>query len=299
MLSTLIVGGTGLTGAHTALHLRERGHSVTLMSRTAPSLPALTGFDHILGDYLVDQDLSRDLLGSFDFMVFAAGADIRQFPRGEDEEAFYTRVNSEGIPHFFRRARDAGVKSAVYIGSFYPQIAPEVVETSIYVRSRHLADEGVRALNCDAFRVCSLNAPFILGYLEGMSLPHLSVLVQYAQGTLEGVPPVAPAGGVNHITSQSMAQAIEGALARGKGGHAYLVGDENLSWKDYLELYFLEAGRPTDLPVSRDEHPLFPDIILYGGRNAILHFEPENGELGYSRNQVRSVIALLVQGYAE
>ena len=57
-------------------------------------------------------------------------------------------MNSEGIPHFFRRARDAGVKSAVYIGSFYPQIAPEVVETSIYVRSRHLADEGVRALNC-------------------------------------------------------------------------------------------------------------------------------------------------------
>ena len=114
------------------------------MSRTAPSLPALTGFDHIVGNYLDDEDLSGDVLGMFDFMVFAAGADIRQFPRGEDEEAFYTCVNSEGIPHFFRRARDAGVKSAVYIGSFYPQIAPEVVETSIYVRSRHLADEGVR-----------------------------------------------------------------------------------------------------------------------------------------------------------
>ena len=99
----------------------------------------------------------------------------------------------------------------------------------------------------DAFRVCSINAPFILGYVEGMSLPHLSVLVQYAQGTLQGVPLVAPAGGVNHITSQSMAQAIEGTLARGKGGHAYLVGDENLSWKDYLELYFLES-RATHRP---------------------------------------------------
>ena len=153
------------------------------------------------------------------------------------------------------------------------------------------------ALNCDAFRVCSLNAPFILGYVEGMSLPHLSVLVRYAQGTLQGVPLVAlPAAS---ITSA----AVHGPGHRrrpgaGKGGHAYLVGDENLSWKDYLELYFLEAGRPPTWPVSRDEHPLFPDIILYGGRNATLHFEPEDWELGYSA-QVRSVIALLVQGYAE
>ncbi len=33
--------------------------------------------------------------------------------------------------------------------------------------------------------------------------------------------------------------------------------------------------------------PLLPDIILYAGRNAVISYEPDNGELGYSCNNVR------------
>ncbi len=81
----------------------------------------------------------------------------------------------------------------------------------------------------------------------GIALPHLQVLVQYAAGRLDGMPIVAPAGGVNHISSKSMSEAIAGALERGIGGKAYLVGDENLSWKAYLEMYFEAVGNPVDL----------------------------------------------------
>ncbi len=296
MANILVVGGTGLTGAHAALYLRDQGHDVTIMSRKAPEMACLQGLPHIAADY-VDNDVSAETLAHFDSMVFAAGADIRQFPPGEDEAGFYERVNIQGIPNFFRSARDAGITTAVYIGSYYPQVAPEAIERSIYVRSRHLADEGVRALDGDDFRVCSLNAPFILGYVPGIDLPHLSVLVHYAQGKLEGMPLVAPAGGVNHISSQSMSEAIAGALERGRGGHAYLVGDENLSWKAYLELFYEAVGNPQDLPVSEEEHPLFPDVMLYAGRNAVVSYEPENGELGYSRTNVRAAVQELVEAY--
>ena len=176
MATVLIVGGTGLTGAHAALHLRAQGHDVTLMSRNAPGPVCLADFPHRVANY-VDNAVSEDVLAEFDHMVFAAGADIRQFPPGEDEEDYYNRVNIEAIPAFFRSARDAGMSSAVYIGSYYPQVVPETIEKSIYVRSRHLADEGVRALNTEAFRVCSLNAPFILGAVPGMRIPHLEMLV--------------------------------------------------------------------------------------------------------------------------
>lgn len=296
MSNTLIVGGTGLTGVHAALHLRDCGHSVTIASRSPPSLECLKGFSHLVADYLNNEDLPLDVLSGFDALIFAAGADIRQYPRDgeEDEASFYTRVNSEGIPRFFQRVKDAGISRAVYIGTFYPQLVPEAIDDSAYVRSRHRADQGVRALNDDLFRVCSLNAPYILGHVQGLDLPHLSALVQFALGRMSGMPQVAPAGGVNHITSRSMAQAIATALERGRGGHAYLIGDENLTWKDYLELYFRAAGQSVDLPVSFDEHPLFPDIILYGGRNATLHYEPEMGELAYGRNQVGAVIEELV-----
>jgi nucleoside-diphosphate-sugar epimerase len=291
----LIVGGTGLTGAHAALYLREQGHDITLMSRSAPVLECLEGFDHIAADYCND-DLSARLLGAFEKMVFAAGADIRQWPPEEDEQAFYTRVNSEGIPRFFRTASQAGISSAVYIGSYYPQVVPEVIETSAYVKSRHLADEGVRALNSEAFRVCSLNAPFILGHVDGMVLPHLKALVDYARGRLKEVPLVAPAGGVNHISSQSMSEAIAAALDHGEGGRAYLVGDENLSWKAYLEMYFEAAGNPRELPVSTAEHFLFPDVMLYAGRNAVVSYQPDDS-LGYRRNQIRATIEQIVAVY--
>ena len=296
MAKILVVGGTGLTGAHAALHLREAGHSITIMSRSAPTVPCLQAFDHLVGNY-VEGDIDLEALKGFDQLVFAAGADIRQLPAGEDEEAFFNRANVQAIPQFFEHAKSAGISRAVYIGSYYPQVVPEIIETSVYVRSRHLADKAVRALNCESFTVCSLNAPFILGYVPGIDLPHLAVLVQYAAGQLEGIPVVAPSGGVNHITSKSMSEAIAGALARGQGGRAYLVGDENLSWKEYLEMYFDCAGNPTDLGVSTDEHPLFPDMMLYAGRNAVISYEPDNGELAYSRNNVRAAIAELVQAY--
>ncbi|MEZ5501400.1 MAG: NAD(P)-dependent oxidoreductase [Halioglobus sp.] len=296
MANILVVGGTGLTGAHAALHLRDAGHEVTLMSRAAPALECLRGFRHLAGDY-VDDTLPAAALDGFDQMVFAAGADIRQLPPGEDETAFFARVNTQAIPRFFQRAKDAGIRRAVYVGTYYPQVVPDKIATSAYVRSRHHADEGLRALNGSGFNVCSLNAPFILGHVPGLVLPHLQVLVQYAAGRLDGMPLVAPGGGVNHISSTSMSEAIAGALERGEGGRAYLVGDENLSWKEYLEMYFDAAGNPVDLPVSTDEHPLFPDIILYAGRNAVIRYEPDNGELGYGRHRVRAAIDELVHAY--
>ena len=296
MARILVVGGTGLTGAHSALHLQAQGHDVTLMSRSAPAAAALQSFDHIPADY-ADPALAPERLADFEQLVFAAGADLRRLTPGEDEAAFYQRVNVEGIPQFFRLARSAGVARAVYIGSYYPQVAPKAIESSVYVRSRHLADAAVRALDGDGFRVCSLNAPFIIGYIPGLALPHLEVLVQYDMGRLEGVPLLAPAGGVIHISIRWMAEAVEGALARGRGGHAYLVGDENLSWKDYLELFFSAAGKPVELAISEEEHPLFPDVILYAGRNACISYEPENGELGYSRGRVREAVVQRVQAF--
>lgn len=95
MSRILVVGGTGLTGAHAALYLRRQGHDVTIMSRSATTLDCLKKYDHIAVNYV-----PAEMLVQFEQMVFAAGADIRQFPPGAEEVEFYTRVNSEGIPAY-------------------------------------------------------------------------------------------------------------------------------------------------------------------------------------------------------
>ena len=295
-MKVMVVGGTGLVGGHTALVLREQGHEVTIMSRSEPGADCLAAFPWRQGDYR-EAGSPGEALSGFDALVFAAAADIRHLPQTDTEEDFFHRANSVAVPQFFESVRAAGIARAVYIGSWYPQVVPGAIETSAYVRSRHLADLGVRALADDSFRVCSLNAPFILGHLEGLRVPHLEALVHYAAGRLEGLPLVAPAGGVNHMSSRSMAEAVVRALVAGVPGKAYLVGDENLSWKTYLELFCRYAGNPQTLQVSEDEHPMFPDIMLYAGRNATLIHEPDDAELQYARGQLEKTIAEVVGAY--
>ena len=295
-MNILIVGGTGLVGATAATHLAKQGHRITLMSRSKTNSPELINFDFIKGDYIND-DISIDTLRGFDWLVFAAGADLRQQPKNETDDNFFTRANTQAIPNFFNKAKQAGIKRAVYIGSYYPQVAPDKINTSAYVKSRHLADEAIRAMSDDSFCVCSLNAPFIIGHVNHVAAPHLKALVQYCAGKIKELPLVAPAGGVNHISAQSVAEAIEGALERGQCGHAYLIGDENISWKVYFELFCKVAGNPQTLSVSTEEHPMLPDIILYAGRNTTIHYSPENAPLNYSTNQIKATIEQVVKAY--
>ena len=64
-MKILVVGGTGLTGAHASLYLRGQGHEVTIASRSAPGNPVLGDFDHLAGDYIAG-DLPVSQLEGFD-----------------------------------------------------------------------------------------------------------------------------------------------------------------------------------------------------------------------------------------
>jgi nucleoside-diphosphate-sugar epimerase len=286
-----------MIGGNTALHLRNEGHEVVLMSRRPPVSPLLEDFEFIAGDYTAEEGDSG--LEGFEGLVFSAAADIRNVPTDGSvtPEDFYQQVNNVAVPRFFERAQRAGMSRAVYIGSFYPQVAPHRIEVCPYVRSRHETDEAVRAMSRDGFSVCSVNAPFVLGYLPGLPVPHLDALVKYVRGEL-GLPLFAPEGGTNHITSTSVAEAVAGALARGEPGTPYLVGDENYSWKAYLEAWCAAAGKPAELEVRAEDHPMLPNAIMFAGVGATVSYEPDADEtalLGYGRDRVASMIEEVVR----
>ena len=141
----LVVGGAGLIGAATALHLAELGHEVTIAGRTTPRSRMLQKLPFLRGSFLTE-DFSVATLGLFDSLVFAAGNDVRQLPAGAGEARFDS-ANSKGVPAFFARAREAGISTAVYVGSYYSYVLPpERIDASGYLRSRRASDEGVRAL---------------------------------------------------------------------------------------------------------------------------------------------------------
>lgn len=298
-MKIVVVGGTGALGAHAAFHLSSNGHDVTIAARTPPGPSSvLARLPFLQGDY-VSGDFTTERLRGFDAVVFAAGNDMRHFSHSRDAEEMLLRANAEGIPRFARAAREAGVQRMVQIGTAYPQATPGLVEGSFYLRSRLLACEGARAEGRPGFDVISVNPSFMVGGLRGMSSYMLDPYVEWATGRIDA-PAFAPSGGSNFMSYRSLSQAIEGALLRGVPGKAYLVGDETLSFAEYLNLFFEAVGSPHRLEERDEAHPVFPDEIMIQGRGNWIRYEPDAEEatlLGYSRQDVANGVAEAVAAF--
>lgn len=295
-MKVLVVGGTGALGGHAAIHLAGKGHDVTIGGRN-PANPAtpMAAMPFFQGDYVAG-DFTPERLAGFDWVVFAAGNDPRHVPADADFVDFLHRANHVAVPAFFAAAREAGVKRAVQLGSYYHQAAPELIAGNPYIQSRKAACEGARAQAAEGFGVVSVNAPFMVGSVPGLPSVIFEPYVQWAQGKLP-IPAYGPAGGTNFMSFRSLSEAIEGALERGESGKAYLVGDEDLSFTEYFQLFFDAAGNATRLEERDEEHPLLPDIAIPQGRGNWVRVSPDAAEvalLGYRRGDIASAVADLV-----
>lgn len=298
-MKTLIVGGTGMIGLNAALHLGGLGHDVYLAARSRPEArdhPA-HAFPIVLGDFTKGGFTQADL-APFEAVVFAAGNDPRHMPKGADVEAFYRETQSEGVPAFARLAKAAGVTRFVQVGSYYHHLRPDLADGSAYIRSRKLADDGVRALAGDGFVPCTLNPPSIVGAVPGMPALRYRTLAEWGRGLHPEIPNTAPPGGTNYMSVRAVAQAIAGALERGEAGRAYLIGDENLSYREFFQLFFDVSGTATKVVTEDAEHPLLLDPYIVQGRGNSLAYEPAPEDvalLGYARGDVRRAVAEVVE----
>lgn len=293
-MKILIVGGTGMIGAHTALHLRDQGNDVTVAARNplADDSP-VRDFPVLLGDY-TEQTFTVDDLAPFEAIVFAAGQDIRHMGRDVDEAEFWEKTQTGGVPRFAALAKEAGVSRFVQVGSYYHHLRPEYAETMPYVAARKAADEGARALADENFNVSTLNPPSILGAISGVSAKRYRKLFSWAAGNEPQIPDFAPAGGTNYMSAQSLAEAIWGALQNAETGRAYLIGDQNLTFAEYFQLLVDAAGGDRSIEERNEEHPLLPDSFIVQGRGNVIAYETDPAEtalLGYTQGDCARAIA--------
>ncbi|OQS16184.1 nucleoside-diphosphate sugar epimerase [Nocardia donostiensis] len=286
-MKILIVGGTGMIGAHAALHLRAQGNEVTVAARNPlDNTSPVRKFPVLLGDY-AEQTFTAAQLTPFDAIVFAAGQDFRHMGRDVDETLFWEKTQSSGVPRFAALAKQAGVSRFVHIGSYYHQVRPDLAEALPYVAARQAADDGVRALADDTFNAVTLNPPNILGAISGLSAKRYRRLFSWAAGHEPKIPDFAPPGGTNYMSARSLAQAIGGALQNAEPGRAYLIGDENLTFREYFQMLVDAAGGARTVEERDEEHPLLPDRFIVQGRGNVISYQPEPAEtalLGYARN---------------
>ncbi|TCN49811.1 nucleoside-diphosphate-sugar epimerase [Rhodococcus sp. SMB37] len=297
-MKILVIGGTGMIGAHAALELREHGDDVTVAGRgPLPGDSLVADFPLLTGDYTVPT-FTREQLSGFEAIVFAAGQDPRHKTPEDDDAVFWETTQSVGVPRFAQLAKDAGVGRFVQVGSYYHQVRPEIAEVNPYVAARKAADEGARALADESFNVCTLNPPSILGVVPGASTRRYRKMVSWAAGNEPRIPDFAPPGGTNYLSARSLAQAIRGAVHHGESGKAYLIGDENLTYQRFFQMMVDAAGGNRQITVKDESHPLLSDAAIVQGRGNTLAYEPDADEtrlLGYDRSDCTRAVEALVE----
>lgn len=236
-MNVLVIGGTGFLGYHATSEFLRRGHRVSILA--LPPMPALGLFPDGVEIKLANlDDLSDDevraLLQGQDGLVMAAGADDRIIPTAPAYPFFYHH-NVEVSARLFRLAREEGVRRGALLSSYFAhfdRIWPylKMSEHHPYVRSRREQEEQSLAAAMPDLQLSVLELPYIFGSMPGRA-PLWTPIVNLVRNT-----PVLlfPRGGTNMIAVQHVGEAIVGAIERGQGGERYVVGDENVAWKDWL-----------------------------------------------------------------
>ncbi len=242
----VVVGGTGFLGYCAVKEFIRRGHSVTIVA--LPPLPEEGLFPKEVNITLANIDKLPDsgiidILKGHDAIVFAAGADDRVIPKAPAYEFFY-QANVLSCKRVLSLARQSGIRRGVILSSYFlyfDRIWPEekLSEYHPYIRSRKEQAQQSMDASMPDLQLMILELPYIFGSMPGRT-PLWRPLIAYINSRY---PLFYMRGGTNMIAVEHVGEAIVGAVEKGKGGHSYTVGDENLTWVEFLERILRILGR--------------------------------------------------------
>jgi nucleoside-diphosphate-sugar epimerase len=233
-----IVGGTGLLGYHAALECLRRGHAVQCVAQRDIELGAWFPERIALREADVFRLPPRELVRLFegvDAMVYAVGPDDRVVPRAPAYDFFHERL-VQACGRVVAAAREAGVRRCTVLGSYFTHFDRRWPHKRLaahhpYIRCRVEQAERVFREGGGTMAVSVLELPYIFGVMPGREPLWKRVLLD----RLRRMPVIVyPRGGSAMIAVGHVAEAIAGAVERGRDGTCYPVGDENLSWDEMI-----------------------------------------------------------------
>lgn len=120
-MKVLIIGATGLLGSQAAWALHQKGHELRGLS--LPPLPQMVAFppgmEQAFGSYLdMDDKALLSLMAGCEGLVFAAGVDERVRVKAPCIY-FFRKYNNLPLERILGLAKQAGVKHAVVLGSYF------------------------------------------------------------------------------------------------------------------------------------------------------------------------------------
>ncbi len=257
-MKVFVVGVTGLLGFAASKILLKRGHKVSGVA--LPPNPVGLEIPKELEVHLMDINKVSDekvlsMLKGVDCFIFAAGIDERQeCPHPVYD--WYDKYNIKPVDRLLALAKQAGVKKAVILGSYFSMLSkPEwgynkklpkgLFERNPYIRARDNQEKTVEKHVDENFSAAVLELPYIFGTQPGRK-PVWTVLIEQIAGMDKLSFTMYPKGGTAMLTVRQVGEAIAGAAEKlgneFTGFHAWPIAMYNQTWKEFLRIVYDARG---------------------------------------------------------
>ena len=263
-MKTLITGATGFVGAAVLRELLKKGHKVKALVRQSSVLDNLKNLDVeiVYGD-LKDRDLLKKCLKDFKYL-FNVAADYRLWvPRPQE----IYQNNVVGTENLMEEALNSEIEKIVYTSSvavlgkpINGDIANENTPVNVsqmighYKKSKFLAEEKVKELYITRkLPVVIVNPAAPVGPRDIKPTPTGKMVLDAAMKKI----PAYLDTGLNIVHVDDVAKGHMQAFNKGKLGERYILGGENLTLKEMLEIISILCGnKPPKIRLPRK--PLYP-----------------------------------------
>jgi nucleoside-diphosphate-sugar epimerase len=245
--TAFVTGATGFVGLNLVEQLAARAWRVIALHRAGADLKYLARMpaERAVGDITDAPSLLRALPEGVDAVFHVAG-DINLWSR---RNALQDRVNIEGTRNMVEAALARRARRFVHTSSVsayglqrgrLDERTPMLGKYSSvnYNRSKHLAEEEVRAGIARGLDAVILNPGAILGPYDTRGYARL--VMRIAAGTLPGVPP----GGLPFCDVREVAKAHIAAFERGVKGENYLLGGADARFFELAREIGAALGKP-------------------------------------------------------
>ncbi len=314
---TLVTGATGFVGSAVARALRDRGHTLRLLTRAGSDRTLIEGVgEPVVGDLREPASLVAAVQGCR--FVFHVAADYRLWV---PDPGPMMQANVDGTTALLRAARDAGVERIVYcssvaalglVGDGTPgtedtEVHPEAI-AGVYKQSKYRAEQAVRALARDeGVPVVIVNPSTPVGPRDIKPTPTGKMVLDAAAGRM----PAYIDTGLNIVHVDDVAQGHLLALDRGRIGEAYILGGTDFGMAAMLALVDEVVGRPTARRVRLPNAALYPvalgmeaaarafgidplvtrEMLAMGKKRMFFSSAKAERELGYTARPARDAFA--------
>lgn len=249
-MRAFVTGGTGFIGGAVVRHLLQAGHRVRALVRPGAGTRQLDGLpvERVAGDLSDGQALRGAMAGCG--WVFHVAALYSYWGYRPDD--FY-QANVEGTRRVLEAARMAGAERIVYTSSvsalgFHGDHTPATEDTPSsledrigpYQRTKFQAEEVARRMARQGLPVVIVNPSTPVGTGDHKPTPSGQIIVDMLQGRMFGYVDT----GLNIVDVEDVAAGHLLAAERGRPGERYILGGENLTLKQILDLLAEISGRP-------------------------------------------------------